>query len=103
MKTLILEDNAMRAQTWTAMFAGPASVVDVARTVAQARLMMLAEAYDRLGLHMSNLGGARHTLLAVARATNPDCEIVDLTSMRVRGVSGPFDGPPQYWAARSGL
>ncbi len=88
MKTLIVEADLMRARSWTALYAGAKETVHVARTPAQARLMLIGGVYDRLCLRMGAQGGASHALLAVARATNPDCEFVDLASMRVRGVSG---------------
>lgn len=90
MKTLILEPDALKARGWTARYGGAKDTVHVARTVAQARLMLIGCAYDRLCLRMGGQNGTTHALLSVARAMNPDCEIVDLTSQRRRRVTGPL-------------
>lgn len=90
MKTLILEDDPLRARGWIAHFGGATDVIHVARTPAQARLMLLATAYDRFCLCFSAHGAARFALLSVARAINPACEIVDLTSRRRRLATGPM-------------
>ena len=89
MKTLIVEDKPMRAQSWIALFSGPSDVVHVAHTIGQARLMMLATCYDRLCLRRGAQQGGSYALLSVARATNPDCEIVDLASVQLRGAALP--------------
>lgn len=92
MKTLILEPDPMRARTWTALYGGAMDVVHLARTAAQARLMLIGGRYDRLCLRMGGQAGGSHALLSVARAMNPDCEIVDLASQRRRKVTGPIRG-----------
>jgi hypothetical protein len=89
MKTLVLEPDAMRARGWTALYGGASDVVHVARSAAQARLMLIGGCYDRLCLRMHAQGGASFALLAVARAVNPECEIVDLASQRRRLANGP--------------
>ena len=93
MKTLILEPDTMRARSWMAQYGAAEDVVHVAKSAAQARLMLLAGSYDRLCLQMGNQGGASYALLSVARAINPDCEIVDLTSHRARRATGPIPVP----------
>jgi len=95
MKTLILEPDAMRARGWVAMFGTAEDLVHVARSAAQARLMLIGGRYDRLCLRMGRQGGASYALLGVARAMNPDCEVVDLASMRSRLATGPLIGPDQ--------
>ena len=87
MKTLIYEPNAGRVRAHVALIAADATEIDVARSLAQARLMLLNGRYDRLAL-MRGAGAAR-ALLGAARASNPDCVMVDLRSMRARTVSGP--------------
>lgn len=87
MKTLIYEPNAGRVRDHVALIAADATEIDVARSLAQARLMLLQGRYDRLAL-MRGKGAAR-ALLGAARAANPDCVMVDLRSMRSRTVSGP--------------
>lgn len=90
MKTLVLEADPMRARGWTALYGGAGQVVHVARSAAQVRLMLIGGNYDRLCLRMRAQGGASYALLAVARAVNPDCEIVDLASLRSRRATGPL-------------
>ncbi|MBF9031853.1 hypothetical protein HKCCE3408_15750 [Rhodobacterales bacterium HKCCE3408] len=92
MKTLILEEDPSRARAWMTRFGGPRGRCDLARSPAQARLMLINAQYDRLCLRFGSQGGASHALLSVARATNPDCEIVDLASKTRRPVSGPSRG-----------
>lgn len=89
MKTLILEPDPMRARHWVAHFGAAGSGCDIARSPAQARLLLIAGGYDRLCLTMGDASGARFSLLSVARACNPDCEIVDLASLHSRLVTGP--------------
>jgi hypothetical protein len=91
MKTLIYEPNAGRVRDHVALVAADATGIDVARSLAQARLMLLNDRYDRLAL-MRGKGAAR-ALLGAARASNPDCVMVDLRSMRSRTVSGPSLDP----------
>lgn len=90
MKTLVLEPDPMRARGWTALYGEAAGVVHVARSPAQARLMLISGGYDRLCLRMQAQGGASHALLSVAHAVNPECEIVDLASQRSRRADGPM-------------
>ncbi|KPQ17687.1 MAG: hypothetical protein HLUCCO18_04135 [Rhodobacteraceae bacterium HLUCCO18] len=87
MKTLIYEPDPGRARGHVALFGGDADRVDIARSIAEARLMLLNDRYDRLALRRG--AGAARALLGVARATSPDCVMVDLGSMRARPVSGP--------------
>ncbi|MCU4652860.1 hypothetical protein N8I71_08455 [Roseibacterium sp. SDUM158016] len=87
MKTLIYEPDASRARGHAALLAEDASDIEVARSLAQARLMLLNDRYDRLALRRG--AGAARALLGAARASNPDCVMVDLGSMRARPVSGP--------------
>lgn len=88
MKTLVLEPDIMRARGWVALYGGASDVVHVARSAAQARLMLIGGCYDRLCLRLRAQGGASFALLAVARAMNPECEIVDLASQRRRRANG---------------
>ena len=90
MKTLILESDPLRARAWISHYGNAVGAVHLARTSAQARLMLIGGSYDRLCLRLKEQGGGSHALLSVARAMNPDCEIVDLTSQRRRTVSGPI-------------
>lgn len=92
MKTLILEEDPVRARSWVATYGGADQCCHHAQSAAQARLMLIAARYDRLCLRLSEQGGATHALLSVARAVNPDCEIVDLASKTRRPVSGPSLG-----------
>lgn len=92
MKTLVLENDPVRARAWLARFGGSGHICHLARSPAQARLMLIGVRYDRLCLRLKGQGGARHALLSVARATNPDCEIVDLARKTRRPVSGPSSG-----------
>jgi hypothetical protein len=86
MKTLIYEPDPGRARGH-ARVRWRSAHVDVARSLAEARLMLLNNRYDRLALTRGS--GAAKALLGVARATSPDCVMVDLASMRARPVSGP--------------
>ncbi|MBO6602650.1 MULTISPECIES: hypothetical protein [Rhodophyticola] len=102
MKTLVLEPDVTRARAWVARYAaGADNTCHVAISAAQARLMLIGTCYDRLCLRLGHLGGQSHAILAVARACNPECEIVDLARMTRRSVSGPSMGevlraePPQ--------
>ncbi|MDG4647707.1 hypothetical protein P6F26_04570 [Roseibacterium sp. SDUM158017] len=88
MKTLIYEPDASRARIHAVLMAGDGGNVEVARSLAQARLMLLNGRYDRLALQRG--GGAARALLGAARASNPDCVMLDLRSMRSRPVSGPM-------------
>lgn len=90
MRTLILEPDPLRARNWAMHFGSACDQCDVARTTAQARLMLIGASYDRLCLQLDQATGASYALLSVARATNPDCEIVDLTSNSVRLATGPI-------------
>ncbi|MBF9034487.1 hypothetical protein HKCCE2091_09570 [Rhodobacterales bacterium HKCCE2091] len=92
MKTLILEPDPARARAWIARYGGDEGRCDLARSPAQARLMLIGQSYDRFCLRFGTLMGASHSLLSVARATNPECEIVDLASKTRRPVSGPSLG-----------
>jgi hypothetical protein len=87
MKTLIFEPDPGRARGHVALFGDDPAHVDVARSLAQARLMLVNTRYDRLALTRGT--GAAKALLGLARATSPDCVMVDLGSMRARPVSGP--------------
>jgi hypothetical protein len=87
MKTLIYEPDPGRARGHVALLGGDVDHVDIARSIAEARLMLLNTRYDRLALRRG--AGAARALLGVARATSPDCVMVDLASMRARPVSGP--------------
>jgi CheY-like chemotaxis protein len=91
MRTLIYEPDAAQARVQAALMGGDGVHVDVARSLVQARLMLLNAAYDRLVLRRGN--GAARALLAAARASNPDCVLIDLRSMRSRPVSGPSLDP----------
>jgi hypothetical protein len=90
MKTLIYEPDPGRARGHMASM-GDSTDIDVARSLAQARLMLLNDRYDRLVLKRGS--GAARALLGAARASNPDCVMVDLRSMRARPVSGPSLNP----------
>jgi hypothetical protein len=87
MKTLIYEPDPGRARGHAALFGDDPAHVDVARSLAQARLMLLNNRYDRLALTRGS--GAAKALLGLARATSPDCVMVDLGSMRTRPGLGP--------------
>lgn len=87
MKTLIFEPDPGRASGHVALLDDGLSEIDVAKSVAQARLMLLNGRYDRLALRRGQ--GAAKALLGIARATSPACVMVDLGSMRSRPVSGP--------------
>ncbi len=89
MKTLIYEPDPGRARGHVDLFGNDTARVDVARSLAQARLMLVNNRYDRLALTRGT--GAAKALLGLARATSPDCVMVDLGSMRTRPVSGPSD------------
>ncbi|MEQ8366747.1 MAG: hypothetical protein RIB61_08570 [Roseicyclus sp.] len=93
MKTLILEPDSMRARAWVALYGNAVDDVHVARSAAQARLMLISGSYDRLCLRMDQHDGSGFALLSVARSVNAECEIVDLTSRRVRTASGPMEDP----------
>ena len=88
-KTLILEPDPMRARQWALHFGGPQNECDTARSSAQARLMLISGLYDRLCMTVDETERASYALLSVARAINPDCEIVDLASLSSRSASGP--------------
>lgn len=90
MRTLIYEPDAGRARVHAVLIGGDANEIDVARSLAQARLMLLNGHYDRLALRRGN--GAARALLGAARASNPACLMIDLRSMRARPVSGPSYG-----------
>ncbi len=90
MKTLIVEDDRIRAQSCVAMFGGADAVCYVAPSPAQARLMLIATRFDRLCLRLSSDDDACNALLALARATNPDCEVVDVAGGIRRTVTGPM-------------
>ncbi|QBY01133.1 hypothetical protein E2K80_10690 [Rhodophyticola sp. CCM32] len=92
MKTLILEPDAARARGWVARYGTDDDTCHVAISAAQTRLMLIASCYDRLGLRLGHLGGQSHAILSVARACNPECEIVDLSRKTRRPVSGPSLG-----------
>ncbi|NKX43837.1 hypothetical protein [Roseicyclus persicicus] len=91
MKTLVLEPDPMRAQSWVALYGGVMGEVHVARSPAQARLMLAGGSYDRLCLAAE---GASLALLSVVRAVNPGCEIVDLGTRRARPANGAADPWP---------
>ncbi|MEM9319199.1 MAG: hypothetical protein AAGA70_09355 [Pseudomonadota bacterium] len=90
MKTLVLEPDPMRARHWVLQFGGSCDRCDVARSTAQARLMLIGASYDRICLRLGAMSGASFALLAVARATSPLCEVVDLGSLRSRLATGPY-------------
>lgn len=90
MKTLIVEPDPMRARNWSLHFGSACDRCDIARSTAQARLMLIGSSYDRLCLRLGANAGASYALLSVARAMNPDCEIVDLKSRSVRLATGPI-------------
>jgi len=90
MKTLIYEPDLGRARGHVVLLGTDPDAVDVARSLAQARLMLVNNRYDRLALTRGS--GAARALLGLARATSPDCVMVDLGSMRARPVSGPGEG-----------
>ncbi|MBF9059671.1 hypothetical protein HKCCSP123_10810 [Rhodobacterales bacterium HKCCSP123] len=90
MKTLVLEPDPVRARGWMSLYGGAKDVVYVARSTAQARLMLIAGCYDRLCFTMGAQRGAGYALLSVARAMNPECEVIDLASQRVRRATGPL-------------
>ncbi len=90
MRTLILEPDPLRARNWALHFGSACDRCDLARSTAQARLMLIGASYDRLCLRLGENAGASYALLSVARATNPDCEIVDLGSKSVRLATGPI-------------
>lgn len=91
MKTLIYEPDPGRARVHATLLGTDVDHVDVAHSLAQARLMLINGRYDRFALTRG--AGAARALLGVARATNPDCVMVDLRSMRARPVSGPAPSP----------
>ena len=93
MRTLILEPDPLRARHWTLHFGSPCDRCDVARSSAQARLMLIGATYDRLCLRLGDNTGTSYALLSVARATSPDCEIVDLGSLNTRLATGPIPEP----------
>jgi hypothetical protein len=90
MKTLIYEPDPGRARGHAALLED-STEIDVARSLAQARLMLLNDRYDRLVLKRGS--GAARALLGAARASNPACVMLDLRSMRARPVSGPSLDP----------
>lgn len=92
MKTLLLESDPVKARSWAMRFEGPCDDCDLARSPAQARLMLIGGHYDRLCLRLETLNGRGAALLTVARAMNANCEIVDLSSKTCRPVSGPSRG-----------
>jgi hypothetical protein len=87
MKTLIYEPDPERAQGHVARLREGSSLVEVARSLAEARVKLLNNQYDRLALRRGT--GAVQALLGVARATSPSCVMVDLGSMRSRPLTGP--------------
>ena len=87
MKTLISEPDPGRVPGHVALLDDSRDQIEVAKSVAQARLMLLNGRYDRLALRRGQ--GAAKALLGIARATSPSCVMVDLGSMRSRPVSGP--------------
>jgi hypothetical protein len=93
MKTLVVEPDLVRARGWVALYGGPEDIVHVARSAAQARLMLIGGCYDRLCFCIGAQSGATYALLSVARAMNPDCEVVDLASRRSRRATGPAIEP----------
>ncbi len=94
MKTLVLEPDPMRARGWMALYGGATDVVHVARSMAQARLMLIGGCYDRLCFTMGAQRGGGYALLSVARAMNPECEVIDLVSQRARRATGPMLDAP---------
>lgn len=95
MATLIYAPDAMRARAAKEALRrdpllgaanGGEIRIEVARSLAEARMKLLSGGYRRLALHRGD--GAAAALFAAARAGNPDCEMVDLGSMRVRPISG---------------
>jgi len=90
MRTLIVETNPLRAQSYVAQFGGTASRCDLARTPAQARLMVMSIRYDRVCFCMDAVDGSSHALLAVIRAVNPDCEVIDIVGRVRRRATGPL-------------
>lgn len=93
MKTLVLEQDPVRARALVALYGSATDTVHVARSAGQTRLMLMSGRYDRVCLRFGALNGARFSLLSVARAMNPDCEIVDLTSSKGRHISGSMPEP----------
>ena len=91
MKTLVLEPDPTRAQAWIALYGGVMDEVHVARSQAQARLMLAGGSYDRLCL---SADGASLALLSVVRAVNPGCEIVHLGTRRSRPANGAAGAIP---------
>lgn len=87
MKTLIYEPDPERAQRHVTRLRQESSRVDVARSLAEARVKLLNNHYDRLALRRGT--GAIQALLGVARATSPGCVMIDLGSMRSRPLTGP--------------
>lgn len=87
-QTLILEPNPMRARHWAAFFGSALGHSDLARSRAEARVLLLSDRYDRLCIYLSDPTAAE--LMTVARVRNPDCEVVDLESLTVRLASGPL-------------
>lgn len=87
MKTLVFEPDPGRVSGHIAVLDDGRSEIDVAKSVAQARLMLLNGRFDRLALRRGQ--GAARALLGIARATSPACIMVDLGTMRSRPVSGP--------------
>lgn len=87
MKTLIYEPDVMRARAHVLALDATADSVDLARSLPEAKVLLRSGRYARLALRRGE--GAAAALLAVARAANPDCVMVDLGSMRARPVSGP--------------
>jgi hypothetical protein len=87
MKTLIYEPDPERAQGHVARLREGSSLVEVARSLAEARVKLLNNHYDRLALRRGT--GAVQALLGVARATSPACVMIDLGSMRSRPLTGP--------------
>ncbi len=100
MKTLILDPNRLRARAWEDRFGDASDTCHLAQSPGQARLMLIATRYDRLCLPLGELGGVSHAILSVARACNPDCEIVDLARKTRRSVSGPSHGAVMREALR---
>ena len=92
MKTLVLEPDPVRARAWVARYGVAHNSCDVAQSPGQARLMLIAETYDRLCLRPGQLEGQSHAILSVARACNPECEVVDLNRKTRRPISGPSLG-----------
>lgn len=88
LKTLILDTDQRRARMTADQLGLGMEEAFVARSPAQARLMLITGFYDRLALRRGELNGASLSLIGVARAVNPDCEILDLISMKHRPASG---------------